>query len=919
VFSDEPDRHPIYHLAEQVLENRLTLAEALDQVATESVLTQVNDTVIQELNRRAYSQGRQDPPRATVLAELNCRAAELKGSDATRGNCQSTLGWLYLKQSKLDLALDCYQEALRLLGPIPRGQAAVARVRLEVGEVKMRQGDLTAAIAEYRAALALARRLKRPYLESDAQNNLGTVYLAQGQVDAALACFQEALGISRKNQDRHGEAAALGNIGRAYRFLGRLNEAIDLHRKALALSEEIDHRAGTGRHRGQLGSALMEKGSLDEAERCFQEALKIACQLCDRPSEQQRLGSLGNLYQARARREADRLQCNRWLAKAQQYHQDALAIARELDDRRSQAHHLLSLGNVHSKLGHFEEAQERYTEARSLAEEQDAVDTQWRVHYAWGNLCTAQRQESQAYRHYAGAIDIVERQRDWLDIESRMRFWQERATLYKRMVLCCLSTEDPAKLWSALAYTERAKARYLADLLAERSSGRSETQKPRQTNTELVEDTLKAIDAAMQSLPESAAVVIFNVTEAGTVVFVVTNQPGGSRAGSLDDGWQRSSDGRIRARLFEGFGQDVLQRILVEVDDSGKAIGGYLVDYYAAPPKWRQFTLESVGAKIYEALLAPVHQELARLRVKRVVFMPNLGLSLLPLHACYRVNGTEREYLLDHYEITYMPSFDVLRHCRGEARPQSPDDGTLLAVANPTGDLVWASFEVECVARFFQQARILSNAGKDRATTESVIAEASNYAFVHFACHGEFDLREPLRSALRLVPPDSLTLETALKQLSLPRTRLVVMSACETGLVDPGDLADEYVGLPAGFLLAGAPGVLSTLWAVKDLSTALLMRRFYLYHLRGVPDSPRDGPLPPAQALRRAQRWLRDEVTARMAAEFCLQRARQALRARDDRACRLAQDAFMRYDRMAPDSRPFAHPVYWAPFIVSGA
>ena len=83
-------------------------------------------------------------------------------------------------------------------------------------------------------------------------------------------------------------------------------------------------------------------------------------------------------------------------------------------------------------------------------------------------------------------------------------------------------------------------------------------------------------------------------------------------------------------------------------------------------------------------------------------------------------------------------------------------------------------------------------------------------------------------------------------------------------------------------------------------------------------DRPQDGPRPPAQALRRAQQWLRDEVTAKMAAETCLQRAQEALQAKDVQAFNLAQEAFFYYDRMPPDSRPFAHPVYWAPFTMSG-
>jgi hypothetical protein len=58
----------------------------------------------------------------------------------------------------------------------------------------------------------------------------------------------------------------------------------------------------------------------------------------------------------------------------------------------------------------------------------------------------------------------------------------------------------------------------------------------------------------------------------------------------------------------------------------------------------------------------------------------------------------------------------------------------------------------------------------------------------------------------------------------------------ETGLSDLRDRADEYQGLPAAFLAAGAATVVSSLWAVNDASTALLMQGFHanLYQ-RGLP------------------------------------------------------------------------------------
>jgi len=93
-----------------------------------------------------------------------------------------------------------------------------------------------------------------------------------------------------------------------------------------------------------------------------------------------------------------------------------------------------------------------------------------------------------------------------------------------------------------------------------------------------------------------------------------------------------------------------------------------------------------------------------------------------------------------------------------------------------------------------------------------------------------------------------LTLAEIFHKLKLKSTRLVVLSACETGLVATSTKSDEFVGLPAGFLHAGAQAVVSSLWRVEDESTKDLMVRFYQNHLQNG--------MSPSQALRDAQRHM---------------------------------------------------------------
>ncbi len=161
-------------------------------------------------------------------------------------------------------------------------------------------------------------------------------------------------------------------------------------------------------------------------------------------------------------------------------------------------------------------------------------------------------------------------------------------------------------------------------------------------------------------------------------------------------------------------------------------------------------------------------------------------------------------------------------------------------------------------------------------------------------------------SSLLLSGGDRLTLRDILP-LRL-RAGLVVLSACETGLPD-AKLYDEVVSLATGMLQAGAGTVISSLWAVEDLSTVLLMRRFYELLI----EKPGEHGVSVTSCLHTAQEWITNltlEETRRilvdlMTAPGAESNPRKAL-----------MGHFVLLDRRGP--KPFAHPYYWAGFYVTG-
>lgn len=128
--------------------------------------------------------------------------------------------------------------------------------------------------------------------------------------------------------------------------------------------------------------------------------------------------------------------------------------------------------------------------------------------------------------------------------------------------------------------------------------------------------------------------------------------------------------------------------------------------------------------------------------------------------------------------------------------------------------------------------------------------ELSQYRYVHFATHGFLNSLHPELSGIVLSmfdekgnPQDGFLRAHEIFNLKLP-AELVVLSACQTGLGKEVK-GEGLVSLTRGFMYAGAPRVVVSLWSVSDQATAELMARFYRGMLK---DNLR-----PAAALRAAQ------------------------------------------------------------------
>jgi hypothetical protein len=228
-----------------------------------------------------------------------------------------------------------------------------------------------------------------------------------------------------------------------------------------------------------------------------------------------------------------------------------------------------------------------------------------------------------------------------------------------------------------------------------------------------------------------------------------------------------------------------------------------------------------------------------------ITLIPVGPLASLPL----ALAGDPRA-LIDIAPVSHLPNIAAY----SEPAPVLPGSYAL-GIADPRrtkrDTLDGAVAEIEILSSTYSGTYLVH----EQATRDAVISALPDADIIHIAAHARADLGDPLNSGVVLANDQDLLLADVLSKTLA--ARLVVLSACESAL--PGDrLPDELVSLPAGFLQAGARGVIGSLWPVDDAATCVLMAEFWNQLRLG--RSPND-------ALRTAQLWLRD-VSARQLKEW---------------------------------------------------
>jgi CHAT domain-containing protein/tetratricopeptide (TPR) repeat protein len=731
-------------------------------------------------------------------------------------------------------------------------------------------GDSEAAIAELRGALRIADQLGEPRLEAQIRNDLGVLLRRLGESGAAIAELQAALDSFRLLGDRAWMARALNNLGFAYLSWGAAARARSAFEEALALRREAGDRAGEAATLKNLVRLALLENDPEAAQALVDQTLALDRELKNPRGAAASWRLAGHV---RARRGDP--------AGARETFDLALAGSRQLGDRAGEAETLLSRGELLLALG--DPAARADLEAAfgltgALGDKAQLVSTQ----VALARLERAAGDRGAARRHLESAIAGIETLRTAIaDPGQRAAFLASRARAYELLIAVLLEL-GPEFAEQALEVAEKGRARALLDWLEAPAASLDAGLPPalrerfRAARRQLNARSQRQVELLAAGKEADAAAALREVHAALEELEAARAAMAAASPAWADlEATDTLTTPQIRALLGPGdtlleFALGEERSVLFEVDRD-KVVAHPLPPRAALEELARQAardlarldlrtrtTRRENTAALAAALLGPVAASLGG--KKRLVVIADGALHRLPFAALPLPDG---RFLGEGRELAQPASASALAAQRARGRRAGAADGLLAIFADPVfepndprlppvaaggakdflpgyGRLPGSRAEAEAILEAAPSGKILAAFGFDAKRDRFENGEAAGYRVLHLATHGVLEAERPELAGILLsqFTPEGRPHSGLLSLQDLLGLRfgadLAVLSGCSTALGE--EISGEgLVGLARGFLYAGVPRVLASLWQVEDEATRRLMASFYRAYFAGRP------------------------------------------------------------------------------------
>lgn len=876
------------------------------------------------------------------------------------------IGNIYDSLGEMQNALDHYNQSLSIQrrSGDKNGEASTL---MAVGRVYSNLGEKQKALEPYLQALPILRQGGAKSDEAMTLNSIGRINNDIGERQKALEFLNQSLELSRSVGDKNTEAETLNNIGGVYDALGEKQKALDFYNQSLTLFRKLDDRTGEASTLNNIGSVYSDQGDKTKALDFYAQSLELRRQVGDKRGEATELNNIGSVSADRGEKQ-----------KALEYLDLSLSANRAVGDKDGEATALVNIGGIYFDLGRKEKALECTNQALSLfrainnrSGEATALSNVMNI---WDSL----KNSALAVFYGKQSVNIRQQLRsniEGMDKKTQQSFLTTVEGTYRKLadILAAngrfFEAQQVLGLLKDAEYSgyvkrdadEIKKLTARADL---RTDERAALEKYSGLAGKVTEIGVQfeKLEKEKNFLPANA---VFSrqaeyddlrtkLETANTAFRIFLEKDLVAELGksvkkeieidrALQSKLQQWGNGTVA--IYTIAGEDRYRVILTtpktQIDskteiksaDLNKKIFDFrqAVQNPAIDPR-------PLGKELYDILIKPIENDLKAANAKTLLLSLDGTLRYIPIAA---LSPDGNHYLAEKYQTVVVTSTtrqsllsEVDRNWQmlgaGVTKPSK------LVEPNGTEQLSFSALpDVESELRGIVRnegaapgetgilaGRRLMDEGFTVMTLEeemsSRVGAKPKYNVVHLATHFRLG-SDSTRSFLLLGGNQAVTLEKVSDDalLSFGDVELVTLSACNTGFgtrteskavskeqernILAKNNGSEVDSLATFIELRGAKAIMATLWSVSDESTSLFMREFY----RLKKTSPE---MTKADAIQRAQlSLLSGEIKGAAASKD----RRSDPIALDDSAGRMP--LFVR-----DPAKPFAHPHYWASFVLIG-
>jgi CHAT domain-containing protein len=685
------------------------------------------------------------------------------------------------------------------------------------------QGQLQLAQGQAQLALSTWNKSATTYTQLGDRVGLIGNSINQAQAMQVLGLYRQALvtlnsiqKTLRSMPDSQLKVAQLNSLGNALRVVGDLGQSRQILQQSLTLAQKLESSSDISAALFSLGNTARTQQDTKSAKAFYQQAITASTeQITQLQSRLNQLSLLLDTKQLSAaqtllpqiRAQVNELPPSRTTIYAQinfaqslmrlgqsapadaslrldtaQLLAKAIRQAKDLGDQPAQAYAQGTLGRLYEQDGQLTEAENLTQQALVLAQSLNAPDISYRFSWQLGRLLKAKGDSVGAIASYTQAVsNLKSLRRDLATInpEIQFSFREEVEPVYRELVDLLLRARDN----SQPSQENLVQARNVIESL-------QLAELDNFFRTACLEGNPVQIDQVIdQEDPTAAILYPIILADRLEIILKLPGQP------------LRHYQTKIA--------QDEVEKRIIQLRQN-------LTKEYLLPEA------RSLSNQVYDWLVQPAEIDLAKSKVKTLVFVLDGVLRNIPMSALY--DG--KQYLVEKYAVALTPGLQLLPPQPIGRVKLNALTGGLTKAHQGFSALANVALELNQIKSEVSSTTLL-NEQFTSATLEKELNETS-FRIVHLATHGQFSSQAAKTFVLAWDKPinvDELNNLLQLRDTTVRRNplELLVLSACETAKGDNR----AALGLAGVAIRSGARSTLASLWSIDDAGTAVLMSEFY--------------------------------------------------------------------------------------------